>query len=185
MMQRIKEYINTHGLCKEAGDKNIEIHSQNGKHGNAGGKKNTVHSQYHAPRDMVERYVNVAKLVGGKDYIIRAVSMFVSRDDPKTTLTSSADRKMFLKRHMDTDCLLTLFVEFSNDESRVIYDIDNVVFAKLTNPAGVNITVTNGIHSGKKSQMSRRKMNIYKSNTQWINFVKEAIPIIWPKINLD
>ena len=95
-MQRIKEYINTHGLCKEAGDKNIEIHSQNGKHGNAGGKKNTVHSQYHAPRDMVERYVNVAKLVGGKDYIIRAVSMFVSRDDPKTTLTSSADRKMFL-----------------------------------------------------------------------------------------
>ena len=50
---------------------------------------------------------------------------------------------------MDIDCLLTLSVVLSNNESCVIYDIDKVDVAKLTNLAGMNITVTNGIHFGK------------------------------------
>ena len=110
IMQQIKEYVNTRGVCKIAGDKKTGIHSQNGNQ-----QKNTVHSQYKTPRDMVDRYANVAKLLGSKDYSIRAVLMFVSKDDPKPTLASTSDKQMFL-RHIDTDCLLTLFVALSNDE---------------------------------------------------------------------
>lgn len=57
---------------------------------------------------------------------------------------------------MDTDYLLTLFAAPSNNESWVIYDIDRVVVTKLTNLTGMNITETNGIHSGKISH------NLYK-----------------------
>ena len=206
IMQQIKKHVNTHGLCKVVGGKNTEIHSQSGKRP----KVDKFHSQYHAPRNMVVRYTNVAKLFGGEDIIIRAASMFVSNDIPELTLTSTADTQIFLLRHMDTDCLLTLFVSLSNDESWVIYDKDNVVVAaKLTNPAGMNITVTNGIHSGKKTHnphqlkhcskcLSERVlirfkidecpedgMNMKKSNAQWIEFVKKVIPTIWPEIQLD
>ena len=195
IMQQIKEHVNTHG---QAGDKKLEIHSQKRNR-----QKNLVHSQYHAPRDMVDCYAIVAELFGGEDIIIRAVSMFVSKDN----LASTADKQMFLW-HMDTDCLLTLFVALSNDESWVIYDRDKIVVAKLTNPAGMNITVTNGIHSGKKShnphklkhcskclservlirfkiECPEKGMNMNKSNAQWIKFVKKAIPTIWPEIQLD
>ena len=107
-MQQIKEYVNTRGLCNIAGDKKTEIHNQ---HGN-GRKNNTIHLQYCASRDMVDRYAIVAELFGGKDIVIRTISMFVSKDD----LASTADKQIFLW-HMDTDCLLTLFVALSNNES--------------------------------------------------------------------
>ena len=61
IMQQIKKHVHDKGMSKVVGGKKTEIHSQNRN----GRMKNTVHAQYHAPRNMVDRYTDVAKLFGG------------------------------------------------------------------------------------------------------------------------
>ena len=116
---------------------------------------------------MVKRYAKVASLLdiaGIEGITIRSASIFVN-GGPITTggpITaedpSSPKARQFLGKHMDTDCIVTLFAAISKDKSWVIYDLKGDIVGKLTNPAGMNVTVTNGIHSGKKSHNPYRKI---------------------------
>ena len=169
------------------------------------------------PKILAKCYAKVATLLhtaDTEDIMIRLASIFVN-GGPITTgclITtedpSSPKAKQFLGKHMDTDCIVTLFAAISKDKSWVIYDHKNIVVAKLTNPAGINITMTNGIHSGKKShnphklshyseclservlfclkfECCKEGMNMNKTDEEWLEFVTRAITIIWPYFELD
>lgn len=132
---------------------------------------------------MLHHYVNVDLILGIAGIVVRVASILIggiSSIITITTTTPAANR--FLRKHMDTDCILTLFFVVSKDKSWDIYDLDRVIVTKLTNQGYyMNVIVTNGIHSGKKSHNPHRLKHllVYLSHQNWLQQTRRGRQEPW------
>ena len=119
MLEGCKNLIKEKGTSNRQDGKKIEIHSQSG--GNHG-KVTNVHAQYRVPKHMTDRYAQVASLLntaGTEGIVIKSASIFVNGGPISDEDPSSPTARQFLGKHMDTNCIVTLFAAISKDRVRV------------------------------------------------------------------